>query len=69
MSEEKQQLISIDQATLHFLGKASIHASEADLFVSVRNFYNDRVRNQEASSAETGSADDSAPGSDNSVRE
>ena len=69
MSEEKQQSISIDQATLHFLGKANIHASEADLFVSVRNFYIERMRNQEAATAETGSADDSAAGSDNSVSE
>ena len=69
MSEEKQQSISIDQATLHFLGKANIHASEADLFVAVRNFYNDRVRDQNAATAEAGEADSSASRSDNSVRE
>lgn len=69
MSEEKQQSISIEAATLHFLGKANIHASEADLFVAVRNFYNDRVRDQAAATSETGEADDSAAGTDNAVRE
>ena len=68
MSEEKQS-ISIEAATLHFLGKASIHASEADLFVAVRNFYNDRVRDQAAATSETGEADSGSAGSDNSVSE
>ena len=51
--------ISLEQATLHFLGKAQINASEADMFVAVRNHFAGIVQQQQANS---GGADENPDG-------
>ena len=40
------QQVSVEQATLHFLSKAQIHASEVDLFIAVRNHFASLVQSQ-----------------------
>ena len=51
--------ISLEQATLHFLGKAQINATEADMFVAVRNHFSGIVQQQQA---DAGGADKSPDG-------
>jgi len=60
--------VSLEQATLHFLSKAQINASEADLFIAVRNHFAGIVQSQQAANAEQ-PENDSADGPPDAVQE
>ena len=59
--------VSLEQATLHFLSKAQIHASEVDLFTAVRNHFAGIVQSQASDAGRP--SDDSADGPPDAVQE
>ena len=61
------QQVSVEQATLHFLSKAQIHASEVDLFTAVRNHFAGIVQSQASDAGRP--SDDSADGPPDAVQE